>query len=81
MKNDIKGTVYYLSPATNQYGEPFFNSIELLIDFVIECYSEKILFNDENEGLIVKDEYFAKWGLHRDKLIEWNLIMNDLSFL
>ena len=69
LKNEIKGTVYCLSPASNIYGEPFFNSIEGLIDFVLECYNEKILYNDQNEGLIVKDEYFTKWESRREKFI------------
>jgi hypothetical protein len=59
--NNTTGEIYYFSPAVNVYGELEFNSIDSMLDFIIECYEEKIFTIDPLNGLEVRDdEYYSK---------------------
>jgi hypothetical protein len=73
LKNDTQGMVYFLSPAANVYGDPCFKSIEGLIDFMIDCYNERILINDTIEGLVVDSQkYWPKWKANQNNLTGGN---------
>jgi hypothetical protein len=53
--------VFYLNPNANIYCEPYFKSVNLMIQFIIECYNEEIFIIDPIKGLIVDfDKYYIK---------------------
>jgi hypothetical protein len=60
LKNST-GEIFYMSPAIQNFGEFCFTSIDVLLDFIIECYRERVLTIDPEKGLVVEDEeYFEK---------------------
>jgi hypothetical protein len=55
------GEIYYISPAVQIVGEKEFNSLNDLLDCIIECYEENILKIDHDSGLNVDfDEFIRK---------------------
>jgi hypothetical protein len=54
------GEIYYLSPAVQIFGELAFDSIDSMLDFIIECYEEEILPVDQGNLETNFDRFFEK---------------------
>jgi hypothetical protein len=60
LKNSTGG-IFYMSPAVQNFGEFCFRSIDAMLDFIIECYRERVFTIDPEKGLDVNDEeYYPK---------------------
>ena len=56
------GEIFYMSPATGNFlGEFNFRSLDVMFDFIIECYLEKVFTIDPEKGLDFDDvKYIEK---------------------
>jgi hypothetical protein len=61
LKNST-GEIFYMSPAVQNFGEFVFRSIDTMLDFIIECYREKIITLDPVKGVQAQDYvvYYTK---------------------
>jgi hypothetical protein len=57
------GQVYYSSPGIQIYCEPEYHSISSMLDFILNCYKEKILHIHPTEGLKINKRY---WTLNEE---------------
>jgi hypothetical protein len=65
LKNST-GEIYYLSPAVQIFGRKDFDSIDLMLEFITECYEDEILPIDQGSVDVSIDKYF-------DKKEKWNI--------